>query len=102
MDIRNVGVRLDGTPKAGRSSVTRSGSPATSKSEKTAEHDFFEDSGQLGQVRALIDALVQTPDYRPEVVERARALLSQGQLDSPEAAARAAAGLTEEQGGLAG
>ena len=57
--------------------------------------DFFENSGQLSRVRALIDQLVQVEDVRSEEVARGRALLDSGALDTPSSFARAAEAMLE-------
>ena len=60
-----------------------------------ATEDFFEKSGRLGIVRALIDNLGQVPEVRSDVVEQARAKLASGELDTPESAASAARAFLE-------
>ncbi len=95
MEIRQVGSHLEGLPSSTRSTSLRSGSPASSKADGASAQDFFENSGRLGEVRALIDALIQVPEIRTDQVEKARELLAQGQLDTPEAATQAAHGFVE-------
>jgi len=101
MDIKDVGASLDSASRSDRTQPSRSGSPASSKAEKAHSEVFFENSGRLGQVRALIDALVQVPEVRNDAVESAKSLLAQGALDTPEAAAKAAEGYVEQSEGLA-
>ncbi|MCB9833548.1 MAG: hypothetical protein H6807_13850 [Planctomycetes bacterium] len=93
MDIRDVGVDLNRTSRGERKAETRAGSATNKTAQAVSKHDFFENSGRLGEVRALIDALVQVPEFRADAVENAKALLASGELDSPERAAQAAEGL---------
>ena len=102
MDIRDVGAPLDGASRSDRTQPSRSGSPASRKAASAQTEDFFENSGRLGQVRALIDALVQVPEIRTDAVERAKSLLASGGLDTPEAAAQAADSFVEQTEGFAG
>ncbi len=102
MEIRNIGSRLEGLSSPSRSPSPHSGSPASSKAHGAAAQDSFENSGRLGEVRTLIDALIQVPEIRTDQVQKARELLAQGQLDTPEAATQAAHGFVESAVGQEG
>lgn len=73
---------------------SRKGS-APQEGKVSSQEDFFEKSGRLGAVRALIDSLVQVPEIRTDVVDSARERLASGELDSPESAAKAARAFLE-------
>ena len=95
MDIRDVSTPVNDASRREKLVRVRSGSPDSGKVEGTPKEDFFEKSGKLGAVRALIDGLVQVPEIRTDVVERARSLLESGALDSRESAERAAEAFLE-------
>ena len=90
MEIKRVGRGVEQTQNV---SKTRKAESAPSQSEALTSPDFFENSGRLGEVRALIDKLVQVPDQRTDVVDQAKALLEQGAIDGRAAAAKAAEAL---------
>ena len=101
MDIKVNDVsagKVSTSPKPVTTSVGRSATAAP-KPPQVTEEDYFENSGRLGQVRALIDKLVQAPDMDENRVQRAKALLESGALDSREAADRAALGMFDEAAG---
>ncbi len=101
MDIRDVSADLNRASRNERKTEAHSGTAAGKKGEILSEQDYFENSGRLGEVLALIDSLVRVPEVRPESVERAKALLASGELDGPELAAKAAQGIIDEAEGLA-
>ncbi|MEE9394236.1 MAG: hypothetical protein V3W41_17190 [Planctomycetota bacterium] len=93
MDIHGIG------PKAGSSAAnshkttkTQGGTKGEAHAELSSATDFFENSGKLGRVRALINDLVQVPDFDLEAVARGKELLESGALDSAEAFEGAAEG----------
>ena len=102
MDIRDVSAIVGRSDQSGRSASARSGSSSAKSTEELAAQDIFENSGRLGQVRALIDSLIQVPSVRETAVSRGKQLLASGELDSPEAAQKAAEGFLEASEGLVG
>ena len=102
MDIKDVSAEISRASQNERSDSSRRGSDAAKSQKVTDERDFFENSGRLGQVRALIDSLVQAPEIRDDAVARARELLASGELDSRESADRAARGFLAEGAGFFG
>ena len=87
MEIKRVGHRVEQTHSV---SKTRAAESALPQNETLTNPDFFENSGRLGEVRALIDKLFQVPDRREDTVEQAKELLAQGAFDDRAAAAKAA------------
>ncbi|MFT7616417.1 MAG: hypothetical protein ACI97A_000038 [Planctomycetota bacterium] len=102
MDIRDVSAEISRASQKDRPDPSRRGSASAKAHKTTGDRDHFENSGQLGQVRALIDLLAQTPEISQEAVERGKQLLASGELDSPAGAAKAAEGFLAEGGGFFG
>lgn len=97
MDIRDVSAgKVNASSRAVTTSTARGQAP-TGKAGAANPEDGFENSGKLGQIRALIDRLVQAPEVDSDRIARAKALIASGYVDSREAAQRAAGGLVEEQ-----
>lgn len=96
MGIKDVGADSK-TSAPLRSSVSTRSRKGSAPQEARVEgpEDFFEKSGRLGAVRALIDTLVQVPEVRADAVDQARERLASGELDSPESAAKAARAFLE-------
>ncbi len=92
MDIRDVSTEV--RRSANKALVSKTNTQAHSKSSKAQSKagDLYLESGGHGRVRSLVDRLAESPEIRPEVVERARALLEAGELDSPERFEQAARG----------
>ena len=93
MDIKDVGANLDRTSRVERSPGSRA--RARTDAPPQPASDFFENSGRIGEVRALIEKLVQVPEIRTDVVDRARGLLESGAIDDPRHAEQAAAAFLE-------
>ncbi len=98
MDIKDVSAEISRTSQQERPDPSRRGSASAKAKDVPGERDFFENSGRLGQVRSLIDTIVQGPEVRSDAVERAKQLLASGELDSHDSAARAADGFLAEGG----
>ena len=89
MNINPLGQHLDRRVNAEPTGKT-SEVGSSDQSGVSNPQDFFENSGQLGRVRALIDQLVQLADVRPDAVARGRSLLESGALDDPASVSAAA------------
>lgn len=102
MDIKDVSAEINRASQKDRSDPSRRGSASVKAQKSSGDRDHFENSEQLGQVRSLIDTLIQTPGIDQEAVQRGKALLESGELDNKESAAKAAEGFLAEGGGFFG
>lgn len=95
MDVVNItGAQAPRGPD-GRGGVDRHGQVSRGEraSKASKAGDSFASSGDAAKVRELVDQLSSTPEVRAELVEKFKALMDLGELDTPEAAARAASAM---------
>jgi hypothetical protein len=97
MDIRDV--KASSVSQKAQTAATSAAraDASSSKREAGGPEVFFENSGRIGEVRALIDQLVQAPQVDVERIQRARELIASRAIDSREAASRAAGAMLEER-----
>ena len=76
-----------GTDRSGAAS--REDAPGKTERSK----DSFAQSDRAGEVQSLVDALQADSGLRAELVDKFKALMDLGQLDTPESADRAAAAI---------
>ena len=102
MDIKDVSAEISRAAQQERSDPSRRGSASAKANKSAGKQDLFENSSQLGRVRAHIETIIKSPEVDTKAIQRGKELLESGQLDSHESATKAAEGFLAEGGGLLG